>query len=295
MTPRDPAAIRARRRPGAIALVWLWRAVAAWLAAGPVAAALLSGGVTSLPHGDAALFEPGGLVLIEAVRSGSRALRLALHQAAWTFVLMGILGLVPLSLLLVALAHDGKLRAGAWASRAVEHVPALIFVAGFTVLVQGLVALVFALVTWLVRSLVDGHLDVRATDLVTLGVAALGVVVVLLVGVYADLARATLVQHRMRAREALVAAAGVFRRRALAAFAGWLVPALWSIAAVIAAAMAVDALHVERTQLWRVGAVVLVHQTVAVALVGLRAVWLAQALRLSASSAPAGVDAATPP
>ncbi len=283
MTPRDPAAIRARHRPGAITLIWLWRAVAAWLAAGPLAAALMGGGVGSLPGGDAALFEPGGVVLIEAVRTSARALRAALHQSAWTFVVMGVLGLVPLALLLVALSDEGKLRPAAWTGRALEHVPGLILVAGLAVLLQGLVLLLATLAAWAAHSLASERMDVRAADLVTLGVAALGAVGVLLVGIYADLARATLVRHRSRARDAMRIAAGLFRRRALTALSGWLVPALWSVAAVIGAAMAVGALHVERGQAWRLASVVLVHQAVAVTLVALRAIWLAQALRLAAS------------
>lgn len=288
MMLREPAAIRARDRASAIALVWLWRTVASWLIVGPVVAALASAGSDTLPTGDAALFEPGGLMLIEAVRLGARALRMALHQAAWSFALMAALGLVPLSMLLVALASDERPAAGAWIGRALEHLPALIFIGGITLLLQGLGVLVGGLLAWAARDLAMRSLDERAVDLVTLGAASIGVLLALTAGIYADLARAVAVYQRRRARDALVIAGGVLWRRLLRALAGWMSPALWSLAAMIAGAIVVGMLHVERAGAWRLAGAALAHQGVILAIVALRAVWLAQALRLAASApAPA--------
>ncbi|MEB2313442.1 MAG: hypothetical protein OZ921_17670 [Sorangiineae bacterium] len=279
MTPRARAAMLARRRPGVILFVWLFRALSAWLLAEPLTTALVSGGARQLPHGDAALFESGGLLLVEAVRLGQRALGRTLETSAWALLLFGALGLAPLALLLVALATEGKLRAAPTCARAVAHLPALAAVQGVGLLARALAAVAGALAAVAVASLASGRLDERAADLAALGPLALGAVAWLAVGVVVDLASAAAVRREASGRAALLVALRALRRRGFGVTVGWLMPALWSLAAILGGAIATGALHVEEPAGWRIAAVFAVHQAVVVALVALRAVWLAHALR----------------
>lgn len=285
VTPLETHAIRARRRPGGVAMYWALRLLAAWLLAAPIASVLGGTGVSRFPDGDARLFAPGGAYLMEALRRGVGPLTECLQNTAWFALILGYLSLLPLAGLLYALCHGGRLRPGDVAREALRSLAPFTLLAGLTLLVQAGVAVVgLILLSVLHRSVqhasIYQSLDVRDAELYVIGAAALVLAVVLVIGVVQDLARAALIRHGQGVGHALGQALRTARRRPFGTLLAWFVPATWSIAAVALGALLVGHLHVERAGIGRVLAVLAVHQLVALALVGLKAQWLAGALRL---------------
>ncbi len=285
VAPLATPAIRARHRPGGIVAFWGLRLLAAWLLAAPIASALGGTGVARFPDGDALFFAPGGTYLMEALVHGIGPLVSALENTVWFALILGYLCLVPLAGLLYALCRGGRLRPGDVARGALEMFAPFTLLAGMTLVAQAVVVVLGFILLSVLRASVYHSLDARHADLCLLGVSAVVLLAVIGLGIVQDLARAALARHERGVRAALAAALHTARRRPFAALAGWLVPAVWSIAAIALGALAVGALHVERSGTARVMAVLALHQLVALALVALKARWLASALRLAGEPA----------
>lgn len=290
----ETPAIRAQRRPGGVLAFWALRLLAAWLLAAPIAGALGGSGVSRFPEGDALLFAPGATYLMEALRRGLGPLVAGLQNAAWFAVILGYLSLVPLAGLLYALCHAGRLRPGDVARAALEQLAPFTLLAGLTLLAQAAVAVLGIILVSVLRASIYASMDVRSADLWLLGAVGLVLLVVLWVGLVEDLARAALVRHQRGLGSALSRALHTARQRPLAALSAWLVPAIWSIAVVAVGALAVGRLHVEHGGSWRVLGALALHQLVALALVGLKAQWLAAALRLVGEPEQPDRDSVTP-
>lgn len=278
--PLETQAIRAWRRPGGVLAFWALRLIAAWLLATPIASALGGAGIRHFPDGDALLFAPGGTYLMEALRRGIGPLVTGLENTVWFALILGYLCLVPLAGLLYALCHEGRLRPGNVARAALDQLAPFTLLAGLTLLVQATAVVLGIILLSVLHAHIYQSLDVRTADLWMVGVSGLVVFVVVLVGIVEDLARAALTRHQHGLGRALRTALRTARQRPLSALAAWLVPAVWSLAAVALAALAVGRLHVERAGTWRMLAALAVHQVAALLLVGLKAQWLAGALRL---------------
>jgi hypothetical protein len=277
---------RVRERAGAVLFVWALQLLAAALIAAPVAGAFAGTGVAAHPHGDRVLFEPGGVLLIESLRLGAGALLGALRASLLELVVLAVAGIVPLAALLLALATRERLRIGAWLGAAVAHFPAFVLIGGASWLVRA-VLVVLSLLAW--GALDDGlgsALGERGADLAGLGGLLFAAILLAAVGITADLARAASVRERARALPAIAAGLRSFVSRPLAAAVSWLIPAVWSVAIVAAAALAVGALRLELSGSWRVAAALFAHQAAVLALVALRALWLSKALELVASATP---------
>jgi hypothetical protein len=286
MTPLAADQIGVWRRPGALLAFWAWRWFAAWLLATPIIDAIAGSGLGQHPRGDALLFEPGGVYLFETVRLALNALLTAASTSAVLLMLSAFAGLLPLAGLIVALAHDGRLRFAAWGSKVLEHFPAFVVLTAATWLMQAAVLGFSVLVFAGVRAALAERFDERLADLSAL--AAGGAV---LLGVFAtnlvfDLAKAAVVRHSVRASKALVLGFRTARSWPRRTVVAWLWPALLSLLCVIVAAIAVDRLAVDRGGPGRVTSAWVVHQLTAFALVVLRATWLASALRLVDSWKP---------
>lgn len=84
----------------AVLLCFLGRTLLGFLVALPVSAAIGASGVSALPQADRALFEPGGLLLLELVRTEGRSLPAALGVSGWLLLSFGLaLGAVSNALL----------------------------------------------------------------------------------------------------------------------------------------------------------------------------------------------------
>jgi hypothetical protein len=288
MTPLNDSEIRVWSRPGAMAGWWAFRLVAAWLLVTPLADSLATP-TADLPRGDAVLFDAGGAYLLEALRHTQAQLAGGTRRFLWTLLLVGAASLIPLCAVLVALSHRGRLRAGKCSQLTARHLPAFVMLAGLTLLAQAVVLLGIALVVAAIRDPLYRALSPPSADLWTLATAAVGVALVAGLGLIQDLARASVVRHGVGGRTALVVAVATLRRRPLRTLLDWVTPAVYTLPLLAAAAVITGWLHVDRSGMWRVGLVFLVHQLAAFGLIALRCWWLARALVLV--SAPAGSEA----
>ena len=280
---------RACRCAGAILLLYSFRLVGAWLVAAPVAT-LLAGGLAHLPQGDAALFEPGGAYLLEALRLSRNGLVSTLRISMWVAVLIGGLTLAPLCALMVALSSGGGLRWGPWAGATAVQLPAFVLLSGLTLLAQAGAATALGLVVAVARESLQGTLNDRLADLLLLTGVAVGALIVIALGIGQDLARAALVRHRTTVTEALRRAWCAARHRPLKTLVDWMTPAVWGVAVVAGAAIVCSSFDVARPEQWRTLAALLTHQLTSLALVALRAHWLARALRLVGQEPPTSRD-----
>jgi hypothetical protein len=279
VTPLRASEIRVWSRPGAVAGWWAFRLVAAWLLVTPLADTLAAP-TADLLRGDAVLFDAGGAYLLEALRHAQAQLAAGTRRSLWTLLLVGAASLIPLCAVLVALSHRGRLHTGNFSQLTARHLPAFVMLAGLTLLAQAVVLLGIALVMAAIRDPLYRALTPRSADLGTLAIAAVGVALVVGLGLVQDLARASVVRHDVGGRTALTVALGTLRRRPLRTLLDWLTPAVYTLPVVAAAAVITGWLHVDRSGMWRVGLVFLVHQFAAFGLIALRCWWLARALVL---------------
>lgn len=293
----EPREIRARRRPRAILLVWTWELAGAYLVATPIHAwARKVWGAH--PDGDAVLFRPGGHALLSWLGDEGAALAVVLRTAIVTIAALGILGQLVTGALVASLATGigdrGRpaptsfaLRAGAGSFFPLLGIGVLAGAIEGAVLGVGLFA----------SSALDHALQPRLGDAraftARLALLALFVVATLAIGVVADLARVTVARDiageltrpaapraamLAHMRAGVVAAVTTARRALGRASLAWGWRAAASMALIYAGAVAGD-LTGERGggALWLLFAF---HQLVVLARAGLRASWLANALRL---------------
>ena len=289
----EPSEIRARRRPRAVLFVWLWELACALLLATPVHAwAKAVWGAH--PDGDAVLFRPGGHALLTWLADAGPALGVVVRTTFLLLVVFGLLGQIVTGTLIAFLATGTGPRG---------HAPPATFAlragaASFFPLLG--IGIVFGAIEGFVLGMglfassgIDHALQPRIGDahaftarLVVLG---LFVLVTLLVGVIADLARVTIVRDvamsedrpvsmRRAMRDGVVSAMTTARRALGRAALGWGWRAALSIALVYAGALAGDVVGGRGGgALWLL---FVVHQLIVLVRAGLRASWLANALRL---------------
>ena len=272
--------IRPQRRLGAVGFVYCARLLSALLVGAPIAGALGATGVAQFPTGDAILFAPGAVHLVEALRIGAPSLIAASQAAGLVLLVAAVLALIPLAALLVALCHGGPLGLGAWAGRTAEHLPTFALFWGATLLGQGCILFVTIAGADALRDALLARLSERTADCMFVVLVVLGLAAALALGVMQDLGRAAAVRHRVGWRPALLMSVDVARRKAPRALVGWVAPAVASVLLVGLAAAIVGALHVELGGELRLVAVVVAHQLTAFATVLLRTVWLCTSLKL---------------
>jgi len=95
--------MRARRRPAAIALLWAWQAAVAAMVAWPAASGV-AGIYGGHPSGDAPLWAPGGLALVDLLNQRA-ALSETFTLAGVTMLVAGFADLVPLAGLVASVAY----------------------------------------------------------------------------------------------------------------------------------------------------------------------------------------------
>lgn len=287
-------AVLAGRQPGAIFLVAAFRCAGAAVVALPVAFAL--GRPTgAFPTGDAVLFEPGAELLTEVLRVQFDGLVAAVSASAALLLVVAFADIALTAALFVAIASGQRLRLGAWLGRAMALWPAFVGLWGVAVLVSGLAGLAIALLEGVVAVPLAARLSERGGDLLVLGVLAVGLLLLLGIGIVADLARGALVETADTLRHALRLALRTLRAHPGRVLLGWLAPALGSLAAVLMAAWLVGRAHLERGRWPDVAAVIMVHGLVILGITALRASWIARAVRLVGTTRAALSAAPTVP
>jgi hypothetical protein len=278
MTPLASDAMRARRRPGVIAVVFGLKLLGAGAVGLPLGAAVLGTGITQWPGGDAVLWEPGGGLLGELVWNHPWVFIAGLRASGWLGLLAACLGLLPLVALMVALSYAGRLGWSWLAARTMEHLGSFVALAGMTLVAQGALLFAASLVAVGVRRSFAERWGEVSSDLVSLGVLGLAGLGVVVLGILEDLARAVVVRARARLRTALPVALTIAKGHAFTIIGAYLPRALSSFALLVGAAAVVLFIGLGRPDDWRVGAAFIVHQAAAFGLVWLRASWLARAL-----------------
>jgi hypothetical protein len=287
----DPAAIAARRRPMAVAVVYLFELAWALVVATPVHAwAKRVWG--SHPDGDAVLWAPGGRELMSWFGALDPALAVSTRTSLLLLFAGAMIAQIPLGALLVSLAseRDGgrALRLSDALARGVGlwlPLSVVLFVAsGLCALVLGVGVAAGIAVD---RALIPSAGDARAFTIELVVVALFGVLA-LAVGVFGDLVRAAVASDSVASQaprsswsrlvSATKRAAQVGRRGFVRALGAWAWRAVVSVGLLAAGSLAADALGGRGGAL--LVALWLVHQAVVLGRTALRASFLARALRL---------------
>lgn len=272
--------MRARRNPRAIAALWAWQTALALLAALP-AAGLVRAAWSGDPDGDGPLWAPGGHALVDWLWHDAHGLRALLGLGQLVLVVGAILGLVPTAALMIEITYvsRGRTRAGivralAGGFRAMPAMALLAILAGLVqLLLIGLgVGIAVGVERWTHASLGEARAEQLEGLIVFVFVALAS-----FVGVGQDLGRATIVRFEVRGLRAFRLGLRTLRHAPLSLWWSW----TWRASAGL---LLVLVGGVVATRLGGRGGVALVvlgllHQSVVVARIALRASWLARALR----------------
>jgi hypothetical protein len=278
-------AVSPLQRPLAVTLYFACHAVAALVFALPTTAVVAGTGLGRFPEGDRLLFQPGGVIAAEVVRTVMPALPAHALSSLSVAALLGMLLLVPHAALLVGLARTEREPLSATWGRALAHLPPLLALSGFALLAQAIVLVGTLTFAGTLRGAFAGS-TTRSADLVYFGTVLVGSLLALALGVVRDLGRAAIVRDELDSKTALFSGLRAFARAPGRVVAGWIVPALAGAALIALAAALTTLLDVSRSGTWRLGLVALVHQSVAFALCWCRAYWLRASLGIVADSEP---------
>jgi hypothetical protein len=261
-----PEPARRRALACAFAVSYLYRAFAALLLALPIVVALGASGIRSVSRGDARLFEPGGLYLLEVIVSSRALLADALAPTLAVAVVLGLGGLAPELWLLRAM------KAGAAPpERGLRRLLALALATWGARLLLGLLTVGLALTA---RSFVASARDERLPLLAVGGAVALGLLLQALCSIWHDLASMEIAARGSSTTDAILAALERARRSAAALVACYAGTQVLALAVLLAAAAAVTSLDVARGEGWRSASALAVHQLAVLVTLALRAAWL---------------------
>lgn len=251
-------------RAGALLGCYLYRAVTSALVALPLG--LVVGGVLGAhPRGDEALWDRGGVWLLEVGRLVQPALRGAFVQGGALMVLASFGWLLPLGALIASQAPS-RPPARACLKRAAEKLGPLALILGAFLLVQAGVAFGLAILGRAV-----GGSATRTSDVLGLVVPLSTLGVWWLMGLLHDALRVVYVHRNLPWWESFNAAWELLRARPLAALGASAWRALAGLVVVVAVQAVVLAMSGVGGSL---GLVVLLHQVGILLLVVLRASWL---------------------
>lgn len=258
----------------AIAGSYLYRVLAAALLASPLVSIVSGSGIRSFPRGDARLFDPGGLYLIEVFVRSRELLAETAAPTVMALLVLGALGLVPEWWLLGAL----------WPSTPpVRRLPRLLGLAAVTWgarLLLGLLTLGLALTA---RSYFASARDERLPAVAVGVVVGIGLLLQAALSFWHDLAEVDVVAADAAPRAALSHALDLARVSGAGLLARYAGAQLLGLGALLGAAAAVGALDVARGESWRSAGALALHQLVVLLGIALRAAWLWSARRASIS------------
>jgi hypothetical protein len=263
------------RRAPYVLLVFASRIVLAAMAAYPVFA-IATRAFGGWPQGDAALFEPGSMMLLELVRLHRVGIDAWLTQGLLATVVAVPVGFVTNALLLAALAAPSDAPAGV-AARAVSSMRALgVAWAAFAAVLCAWACVCYALVEAF-RGSVEQSSPTR--DWIALVVVLAGGAVTIVIGVLHDVTRAMIVLGVKHVPAAFVASWECARERWWPLLAGW-----WARGAAGVLLVVLELWAMRRVPLlsgssaW-LGA--LVHGAIMLGLIVLRASWLSMAIEVA--------------
>jgi hypothetical protein len=273
-------AMRARRRPMAVAALWAWEALVAFCIGWPVASTVAAF-YGDNPDGDAPLWAAGSSPLMGlGMRAVAVGPSLAVHGVIGLLFAL-TLGVLSTGAVLTSVAYTKRdLRAPtlreALASAMVAFGPSALLFVTSVFLQVALVAGGLALGKWADDSLYFKLGEARAQQ-IGWAVVLLFAAIACLVGVVQETARAAVVRFRAGAGKAMRLALAALRRAPAGLVWSWAWRALAGLVPLAFGSLVAERLGGRGgLALW---ALVAIHQAVAMSRVALRASWLAGAMR----------------
>lgn len=266
----------------AAALLWISHTVLGLLVVFPVLGAIRASNLVSGPHGDAVLFQPGGLIIAELLRVGAGAIQVATRTALVSWLIAAMVGLLPLACAL-DLIWIRESTLAQRAARAMRLFPKFLGLGGIALLSQGALLLAGSLLSALVGAATKSAPE-PVKDLAPLATFALAVLACGAVGCVLDVARAALVQVDYVTSEAMQHAVLRLRQRPWELLLGGYVSAAAAAFGYAAAAWFMTA-QVELSGPSKLGLALAfgVHQLAVLFAIAFRVRWLSQSLELSAA------------
>jgi len=264
-----------RSRLGVVLTIYLVHLALALAFAWPLAR-LVADAVLSHPRGDLVLFEPGATYLLESFRLGRAALTSVAEGSVLTVLMVSYLGLLPLAALIYALAHTGKATFPTLVAAAARFFGTFSLLLGLALVAMALLAFVPLTIGGLVDDKLKNALGDRSYDIARSSFRVIALLLVALVAIVHDLARAAAVSRELPALRAVLVATDVFRLTPWRAAGAWAIRGAAGILLVVVIAWMTSRIGVETSA--RFATVTLLHQAVVLALLLLRASWLGSAL-----------------
>jgi hypothetical protein len=279
--PLTRSSIHARSRPWAVVGVWAWESALSLVGSVP-AVALVRAAYGRHPDADAPLWAPGSLPLLGLLSRETNGVRAATATAAFVLLLAAVAGLVPMAALMVSISTATREGRGIGGPRTLEcalrafgPLAALLVVIS---LAQGAAATTAFLLGEGVQSLASRWLGEAFAQQLAGGVGAAVLLGAVALGVAQDLARAAVIRLDLGAMSALALGVRALGRAPIAIGWSWAWRAVAGIAPIVAVSLLADRIG------GRAGVALIVlavlHQSVVLSRVALRASWLAKAIRL---------------
>ena len=263
----------------ACVLLWISRTLCGLLVSYPLSQAIRASGMTSGPDGDAVLFQPGSLLLLELLRIGAPWLESASRVALLLAGLSAICELAPLALSLDLLGIPGS-PLSERISRALRLFPRFLTLGAIALLAQAAILLAASLLSAALKPALASA-DDRLQTLAPLALFGLGWLACAGFGSVLDVARTTLVQRALGARSALTHALLCLRQRPLSLLIGAYPSITGSLLGYLTAAWALTRFDPMSSS---VALAFGVHQLAVLFAIAWRVRWLGTALELSANS-----------
>lgn len=266
-------------------LLWISRTVLALFASYPLLLAVRASQMTAGPEGDAVLFQPGSLLLLELLRVGASWLASAAELSLMLLGVAAILQLIPLAVALDMLAAPNRplLERGA---RALRLFPRFLALGVIALLAQAALLLATSLLGAALKPMLASA-DERLRSIAPIAVMALGLVACGWFGGALDIARATLVRRSLEgggARASLAQAVDCLRQRPLRVLLGVYPSIAGSALAVLAATWFLARFVPTQTSGRALALGFAAHQLAILFAIAWRVRWLGTALELSAES-----------
>ncbi len=270
------ASLHARAHPRAIVAVWVWQGAIAAVAAWP-AASLVRTALGSDPRGDAPLWEPGGVALLDLVWHNIGAFTAAVDGALLVGIGATAAGWVALGALMSAIERPHDRAALSHAVYGTLRVLPTFF--RCAVVIAALQGATLAAGVFLAK-LAEGWTAARLGEAPSLAIAiAVGLpfgLAALGLGVAHDVVRAVVVVRGAKAIEGLVEGFRLYRSSFATLSVAWAWRSVASLGPVAASAWLAGRLA---GGAWAVATIAAAHQATALSRVALRASWLARAMR----------------
>lgn len=266
----------------ALVLLWASRTIVAGLVTRPLATAILSTGVGSLPAGDAALFSAGGSVFAEITMRYRGPLSATLQDSAALAVALSLLLLLPVAMVMLDIQRrergTPKLPPPELLAEALRLWPRFSFLGGLATLTQVALGTAAFRTFQATRATFGTWFGAAAGDVAASGWIVLGVFAVYYVGLVRDLARAEALEKRTSPWHCVGTALRATRS------AGKLLLRALLLSSAAACLLALSAgvstwLDVSQPGEWRLAAVTVWHQATVCGLTALQILWLAGCVR----------------